>query len=98
MDDEKSSAGSQTAQPTDLYLDWYAMQFYCKARGTNEIVQRSFPFWAPSIEFAIDHAKKSNKLSKEERTHWSHLRIYQHIRETKDGAHELSHGDNEVKI
>lgn len=81
-----------------LELHWYGMQFYVRAKGTGEITQRSFPFWAPSIEFAVDHAKKSNKLSKEERTYWTHVKLSVHIIETIEGSKIEKIEEKEIKV
>lgn len=94
MDENKSNEHTET-EPS---LTWYGCQFQNRVKGTNEIIQRSFPFWAPSIEFAIDHAKKSNKLSKEERTYWNILVVLQKITETKNGAKKEEREIYEVKI
>lgn len=89
---------SKNEQEVEPSLEWYGLQFICKARGSQEILQRSFPFWAPSVDFAIDHAKKSNKLAKEERTYWTHVVCHSRILETKAGSLNLVVDVKEVKI
>jgi len=77
----------------------YLMDFVGVSENvSNEITQRSFPFWAPSIDFAKDHAKKSNKLSKEERTYWNALLVHSHIIEKKDYTTNVPVETHEVKI
>lgn len=84
--------------PSKLEMNWFGMQFLHKANGTKEILQRSFPFWANTIEFAIDHAKKSNKAAKHERTYWTHLVIWASITETQAGRRENEITVKEIKL
>lgn len=94
---EKHKNGTKNNnEPTTL--EWWGLQFYTRQRGTNEIVTRSFPFWAPSIEFARAHAKKSNGLSKEERTHWTHIKVLHRTQENEAGHTEIKTDLDEVKL
>lgn len=79
-------------------MNWYGLQFVKKVQGTGEIQQRSFPFWLTTIEEGIDHAHKTNKLPKHERTYWTHMVIWASITETKSGRRKNTVAVEEIKL
>lgn len=84
MADEKHKLGSENEPEANL--EWVGLQYYRKDKTTNTIQERSFPFWGPSLEWAVMHAKQSNKLPKEKRTYWTHVAVHANLTETKNGA------------
>lgn len=86
----------QNNTPEALY--WIGLQFIQRARGTNEIIMRSFPFWGPTLDWAIHHAKQTNKLSKEEKSNWTHVIVHSQLKETPDGFERLPIDITEHKI
>ena len=104
----ESKAGKNTEEdankkplPTDvdsLEMNWFGLQFVRKVKGTQEIQQRSFPFWLTTIEEGLEYAKKTNRMKKEDRTYWSHLVVWSSITETKSGRRTNEIAVKEIEI
>lgn len=99
----KNTAAENSSKPSatdvdSLEMNWYGLQYVNKVRGTNEIQQRSFPFWLTTIEEGIEHGKRTNKLPKHERTYWTHLVVWASITETKQGRRSNEIAIKEVQL
>lgn len=82
---EKNKEPTKTEQTAGDELVWVGVQFYSRARGTGEVISRSFPWWSPTLKFAIDQAKAQNKGNRQRRMHWTHVVVHAQLTETKDG-------------
>lgn len=88
---EPSKNGSET-------LTWIGMTLILRTKGSNEILQRSFPFWGPSVEWALTEAKRQNKLPKQERSYWTHVVVHSHLEETATGFNRIPVTTEEHKV
>lgn len=70
-------------------ITWTGMQLIQRVKGTKEIYFRSFPFWGPGEDWAIQQAKKTNRLKGQDRTFWTHLLVFAEITENDEG-HQLT--------
>lgn len=95
---ENSSNAPSATDVDSLEMNWFGLQYVYKVKGTGEIRQRSFPFWLTSIEEGIEHARKTNKLPKENRTYWTHLIVLSSITETKQGRRRNDIAVHEVQL
>lgn len=98
MADASNKRPTKNASEASNSLTWYGVQYINRARGTQEIIQRSFPFWVPTIKFAIDHAKQTNKAPKHQRTFWTHLIVHAKLIETSEGAKKEAAEIEEIKV
>ncbi|QXP08571.1 MAG: hypothetical protein [Arizlama microvirus] len=85
MEDENTNVGSKNEQ--EASLAWTGLQFYRRdPDDPKHIQQRSFPFWAPSVDFAMQHAKTTNAAAIHERTYWTHIHQFNKLTETLEGS------------
>lgn len=75
-------------EPEALTLEWLGCQYYKRAKGTKEILTRSFPFWHTDMNYVVEYARQTNKLKKddERKTNWTHVKVHTRLVETKEGA------------
>lgn len=86
----------ETTQTATNNMIWFGLQLITKLNG--QIYERSFPFWGPTIEFAIDHAKKTNRGPRSERTRWTHVLIHSKLTETATSSTNEQLEIKEIKI
>nr|WAE43762.1 MAG: hypothetical protein [Microviridae sp.] len=97
MDAKKSRTPLQTDLNDQNHLTWYGLQFIMRLK-TGEITQRSFPFWAPTLKWAIDYARETNKQPRENKTYWTHVLTHTKLIETPTGSIEAPVDTKEVRI
>lgn len=78
-------------------IEWLGMQFLVRPTE-HMIINRSFPFWGPNLQFAIDHAKKTNKAEKNRAARWTHVLVHAKLIETETESRPVEVEVKEYKL
>ena len=95
----KKNNGSSTtlSPPPEKNQTWIGAQLIVRAKGTNEITYRTFPFWTPTEKFVIEHAKQTNKQQGPDRTYWTHALFFCGVTDTARGLQHNFENYKEIK-